>query len=176
MELNNIDISKLPADVRRKFKQLQVMHAEKKIQNKAKDDFLSFVKCMWPDFIEGSHHRHIAEKFNKLATGEITRLIVNMPPRHTKSEFASFLLPAWMVGREPRLKIIQATHTGELAVRFGRKAKNLIDSEDYSKIFKTTLQEDSKAAGRWETAQGGEYFAAGVGGAITGRGADLLNN
>jgi hypothetical protein len=79
MELNNIDISKLPADVRRKYKQLQVMHAEKKIQNKAKDDFLSFVKCMWPDFIEGSHHRHIAEKFNKLATGEINRLIVNMP-------------------------------------------------------------------------------------------------
>ena len=174
MELNNIDISKLPADVRKKFKQLQVMHAEKKIQNKAKDDFISFVKCMWPDFIEGSHHRHIADKFNKLATGEITRLIVNMPPRHTKSEFASFLLPAWMVGREPRLKIIQATHTGELAVRFGRKAKNLIDSEDYGKIFKTRLQEDSKAAGRWETAQGGEYFAAGVGGAITGRGADLL--
>ena len=85
-----------------------------------------------------------------------------------------YLLPAWMVGREPRLKIIQATHTAELAIRFGRKAKNLIDSEDYAKIFKTTLQEDSKAAGRWETSQGGEYFAAGVGGAITGRGADLL--
>jgi predicted phage terminase large subunit-like protein len=79
-----------------------------------------------------------------------------------------------MVGRNPKLKIIQATHTGELAIRFGRKAKNLIDSEEYSKIFKTRLQEDSKAAGRWETAQGGEYFAAGVGGAITGRGADLL--
>ena len=174
MNLENIDISKLPADVRKKFKQLQVMHAEKKIQNKAKEDFLSFVKCMWPDFIEGSHHRHIADKFNKLATGEINRLIINMPPRHTKSEFASYLLPAWMVGRDPKLKIIQATHTGELAVRFGRKAKNLIDSEDYGKIFKTRLQEDSKAAGRWETAQGGEYFAAGVGGAITGRGADLL--
>ena len=119
MNLNNIDISKLPSDVRRKYKQLQVMHAEKKIQNKAKDDFLSFVKCMWPDFIEGSHHRHIAKKFNQLATGEINRLIVNMPPRHTKSEFASYLLPAWMVGRNPKLKIIQATHTGELAVRFG---------------------------------------------------------
>ena len=79
-----------------------------------------------------------------------------------------------MVGREPKLKIIQTTHNSELAVRFGRKAKHLIDSEDYQKIFKTTLQEDSKAAGRWETAQGGEYFAAGVGGAITGRGADLL--
>ena len=174
MDLNQVDISKLPADVRKTFKQLQVLHAEKKIQNKAKSDFLSFVKCVWPDFVEGSHHRHIADKFNKLATGEINRLIVNMPPRHTKSEFASYLLPAWMVGREPRLKIIQATHTGELAVRFGRKAKNLIDSDDYQKIFKTTLQEDSKAAGRWETAQGGEYFAAGVGGAITGRGADLL--
>ena len=97
-----------------------------------------------------------------------------MPPRHTKSEFASYLLPAWMVGRNPKLKIIQATHTGELAIRFGRKAKNLIDSDEYAKIFQTRLQEDSKAAGRWETAQGGEYFAAGVGGAITGRGADLL--
>ena len=174
MDLNNVDISKLPADVRKQFKRYRVMHAEKKIQNKAKDDFLSVVKCVWPDFIEGPHHRHIAKKFNKLATGEIKRLIVNMPPRHTKSEFASYLLPSWMVGRNPKLKIIQATHTGELAIRFGRKSKNLIDSAEYHKIFKTRLQEDSKAAGRWETAQGGEYFAAGVGGAITGRGADLL--
>ena len=174
MNLNTVDISKLPADIRKTYRQLQVLHAEKKIQNRAKDDFLSFVKCVWPDFIEGSHHRHVAEKFNKIARGEINRLIVNMPPRHTKSEFASYLLPAWMVGRDPKLKIIQVTHTGELAIRFGRKAKHLIDSEDYHKIFQTRLQEDSKAAGRWETAQGGEYFAAGVGGAITGRGADLL--
>ena len=174
MNLENIDISKLPADVRKTYKRYQVMHAEKKIQNKAKNDFLSFVKCVWPDFIEGAHHRHVAEKFNKISTGEIKRLIINMPPRHTKSEFASYLLPSWMVGRNPKLKIIQATHTGELAIRFGRKAKHLIDSEEYKKIFITKLQEDSKAAGRWETAQGGEYFAAGVGGAITGRGADLL--
>jgi predicted phage terminase large subunit-like protein len=174
MNLNNVDISRLPVDVRKEFKQLRVMHAEKRIQNKAKNDFLSFVKCVWPQFIEGAHHRHVAEKFNKLASGEITRLIVNMPPRHTKSEFASYLLPSWMVGRNPQLKIIQVTHTGELAIRFGRKAKHLLDSEDYHKIFDTRLQEDSKAAGRWETAQGGEYFAAGVGGAITGRGADLL--
>ncbi len=174
MDLDRVNIEKLPADVRKTFKRLQLLHAQKKIQNKAKNDFLSFVKCVWPEFIEGSHHRHIAEKFNKLATGELKRLIVNMPPRHTKSEFASYLLPAWMVGRRPKLKIIQATHTGELAIRFGRKAKNLIDSPEYQKIFETTLQEDSKAAGRWETAQGGEYFAAGVGGAITGRGADLL--
>ena len=174
MNLNQVDISKLPADVRKTFKQLQVLYAQRKIQNKAKNDFLSFVKCVWPEFIEGAHHRHVAKKFNDLATGKINRLIINMPPRHTKSEFASYLLPAWMVGRNPKLKIIQATHTGELAIRFGRKAKHLIDSEEYAKIFKTRLQEDSQAAGRWETAQGGEYFAAGVGGAITGRGADLL--
>ena len=174
IDLSKVNINKLPADIRKTFKSLQLLHAEKKIQNKAKNDFLSFVKCVWPDFVEGSHHRHIAEKFNKLSTGEIKRLIINMPPRHTKSEFASYLLPAWMVGRRPKLKIIQATHTGELAIRFGRKAKNLIDSPEYKKIFETSLQEDSKAAGRWETAQGGEYFAAGVGGAITGRGADLL--
>jgi predicted phage terminase large subunit-like protein len=174
MNLNTVDISRLPADVRKQFLQLQVMYAEKKIQGKAKNDFLSFVKCVWPEFIEGAHHRHIAKKFNDLANKKINRLIVNMPPRHTKSEFASYLLPAWMVGRNPKLKIIQVTHTGELAIRFGRKAKHLIDSEEYSKIFQTRLQEDSQAAGRWETAQGGEYFAAGVGGAITGRGADLL--
>jgi predicted phage terminase large subunit-like protein len=174
MDLNKIDISKLPADIRKEFLQYKVMHAEKKIQGKAKNDFMSFVKCVWPDFIEGAHHRVIAQKFNDLANKKINRLIVNMPPRHTKSEFASFLLPAWMVGRNPKLKIIQATHTGELAIRFGRKAKTLIDSDDYRKIFDTRLREDSQAAGRWETAQGGEYFAAGVGGAITGRGADLL--
>ena len=135
MNLNNVDISRLPVDVRKEFKQLRVMHAEKRIQNKAKNDFLSFVKCVWPQFIEGAHHRHVAEKFNKLASGEITRLIVNMPPRHTKSEFASYLLPSWMVGRNPQLKIIQVTHTGELAIRFGRKAKHLLDSEDYHKIL-----------------------------------------
>ena len=97
-----------------------------------------------------------------------------MPPRHTKSEFAIILLPAWMVGRNPKLKIIQATHTAELAIRFGRKAKQLIDSTDYTKAFKTRLQEDSKAAGRGRQNKAVNTYAAGVGGAITGRGADLL--
>jgi len=102
-------------------------------------------------------------------------LIVNMPPRHTKSEFASYLLPSWLMGKNPKLKIIQATHTGELAVRFGRKVRNLMNSVDYSLVFpEVKLRQDSSAAGRWETDKGGEYFAAGVGGAITGRGADLM--
>ena len=93
MDLNKVNIEKLPADVRKTFKQMQLLLAEKKIQNKAKSDFLSFVKCMWPDFVEGSHHRHIADKFNKLATGEITRLIVNMPPRHTTVSYTHLTLP-----------------------------------------------------------------------------------
>jgi len=79
-----------------------------------------------------------------------------------------------MIGKRPKLKIIQSTHTTELAVRFGRKAKNLMDSPEYKQVFETRLREDSQAAGKWETEQGGEYYAAGVGSAITGRGADLL--
>ncbi len=168
------DLDQLPPKIRDRAKQLLSGISEEEKKEKAKNNFLDFTKHIWPEFIEGEHHKIIADKFNKLATGEIKRLIVNMPPRHTKSEFASTLLPAWMIGREPKLKIIQTTHTGELAVRFGRKAKTLIDSPEYQEIFQTRLREDSQAAGRWETAQGGEYFAAGVGGAITGRGADLL--
>ena len=137
-------------------------------------NFLSFVKYVWPEFIEGSHHKIINKKFNDLAQGKIKRLIINMPPRHTKSEFASYLLPAWMIGKNPKLKIIQATHTADLAIDFGRKTKNLVDEPGYRELFSTRLQEDSQAAGKWKTEQGGEYFAAGVGGAITGRGADLL--
>ena len=135
---------------------------------------MSFVKYVWPEFIQGGHHKKINKKFNDLAEGKIKRLIINMPPRHTKSEFASYLLPAWMVGLDPRLKIIQATHTADLAIDFGRKTKNLVDTENYKQLFDTRLMEDSQAAGKWKTEQGGEYFAAGVGGAITGRGADLL--
>jgi|TARA_Y100000034_G_scaffold117653_1_gene157349 predicted phage terminase large subunit-like protein len=174
MQVNLEKIKKLPPDVRKDFFKMYLKYTEKKKESLVRKDFLSFVKHMWPDFIQGKHHKIIAKKINDMAEGKLKRLIVNMPPRHTKSEFASSLLPAWMIGRNPKLKIIMTTHTGELAVRFGRKAKHLIDSEEYQRFFKTRLQEDSKAAGRWETAQGGEYFAAGVGGAITGRGADLL--
>ena len=170
----NIDINKLPVEAKKEFLRYKIKLEEKRKESAIKNDFMSFVKYVWPDFIEGSHHKIMAEKFNKVATGDLKRIVINMAPRHTKSEFASYLLPSWMIGKNPKLKIIQATHTTELAVRFGRKAKNLIDSQEYQKIFQTKLREDSKAAGRWETNEGGEYFAAGVGGSITGRGADLL--
>jgi len=167
-------IKNLPENEAQEYADLELADELKNMQNLVTHDFLNFVKYMWPAFIEGKHHKDISQKFNDLATGKITRLIVNMPPRHTKSEFASYLLPAWMIGKNPNLKIIQATHTAELAIDFGRKTKNLIDQPQYQEMFPTRLQEDSQAAGRWKTEQGGEYFAAGVGGAITGRGADLL--
>jgi predicted phage terminase large subunit-like protein len=169
------DINKIEDPLERRKLKIQIIERHKRKELKqVRTKFLPFVKKMWPDFIEGSHHTEIADKFNKLATGELTRLIINMPPRHTKSEFASFFLPAWMIGQNPKLKIIQATHTAELAVNFGRKTKHLIDSQEYQDVFNTRLQEDSKAAGRWNTSDGGEYFAVGVQGAVTGRGADLL--
>ena len=144
-------------------------------QDSCQNDFISFVNHMWPDFIEGRHHKIIAEKFNRIAEGKLKRLIVCLPPRHSKSEFASTFFPAWMMGRKGNLKIIQTTHTAELAVRFGRRVRNIIDSEEYQHIFPNLqLQADNKSAGRWTTNQEGESFYAGVGGAITGRGADLL--
>ena len=145
-------------------------------QDSCQNDFMGFVKHMWGDtFIEGRHHRIIADKFNRIAQGKLKRLIVCLPPRHSKSEFASTFFPAWMMGLNGALKIIQCTHTAELAVRFGRKVRNLIDSEDFRVIFPNLkLQADNKSAGRWTTNQDGESFYAGVGGAITGRGADLL--
>jgi len=146
-----------------------------KTRERVKSSFLPFVKEMWSAFIEGHHHEIMAEAFEKVARGELKRLIINMPPRHTKSEFASHMLPAWFLGQFPDKKVIQTAHTAELAVGFGRKVRNLVNSEDYQALFpNTALQADSKAAGRWNTSQGGEYFAIGVGGAVTGKGADLL--
>ena len=141
----------------------------------AQQDFMKFVGEMWPGFINGAHHKVMAQKFQDIAEGKCKRLIINMPPRHTKSEFASYLLPAWFLGKFPGKKIIQCSNTAELAVGFGRKVRNLVGSEQYARIFpNVSLRSDSKAAGRWSTNSDGEYFAIGVGGTVTGKGADLL--
>ena len=139
------------------------------------EKFIKFVERVWPTFISGAHHKRMADAFERVANGTCKRLIINMPPRHTKSEFASYLLPAWFLGKFPHKKVIQASNTGELAVGFGRKVRNLVDSEVYNNIFPNlALQADSKAAGRWNTSKGGDYFAIGVGGTVTGKGADVL--
>ena len=156
-------------------KKLELKKLQLESAKGSRDSFIKFVKNIWPDFIGGRHHKIIAEKLEAIRDKKISRLIVNMPPRHTKSEFASYLFPAWMMGHNPKLKIIQTTHTAELAYRFGRKVRNLMNESEYRSIFPDSeLRADSQAAGRWETNHGGEYFAAGVGGSITGRGADLL--
>ena len=122
----------------------------------SQNNFMNFVGEMWSAFIHGKHHEIMAEAFEKVARGDLKRLIVNMPPRHTKSEFASYLLPAWFLGQYPDKKIIQTAHTAELAVGFGRKVRNLVNSKDYKAIYPDiSLQSDSKAAGRWNTNKGG---------------------
>ena len=165
----------VPEEVAREILALQQQSVKLHIRDQARDQFMPFVHHVYDGFVEGRHHRIIAEKLERVARGELKRLIVNMPPRHSKSEFASYLMPAWFLGRNPKLKIIQATHNTELAVRFGRKVRDLLATPDYRVVFPDTdLKADDKAAGRWGTVEGGEYFAAGVGAAMTGRGADLL--
>ena len=163
-----------PSAAERELK-LKLRLAQLQANEACRDDFLTFVRKVWPDFIAGRHHKVIADKLERVARGESKRVIINMAPRHTKSEFASFLFPAWFMGRDPKKKIIQATHTTELAVNFGRKTKNLIESDEYREIFPDVkLAADSKASGRWDTNSGGMYYAVGVGSNLAGRGADLL--
>jgi len=168
-------IKRFPADEQESIADLLGELRTRTTRKKAEAKFMDFVKEVWPTFIGGRHHARMAAAFERVANGEIKRLIVNMPPRHTKSEFASYLLPAWFLGKFPHKKVIQTSHTAELAVGFGRKVRNLVDSEAYKRIFPAVeLQTDSKAAGRWNTNFGGDYFAIGVGGAVTGKGADIL--
>ena len=173
--IGNIDLTTLKRDELLELNLITDELQRREKQEGCRKDFLTFVRTMWSSFIEGAHHRIMCEQFNKIARGELRRVIINMAPRHSKSEMSSYMLPSWLLGIKPDLKIIQATHTGELAVRFGRKVRDLVDTREYKEIFPdVSLRADSKAAGRWETTEGGEYFASGVGGAITGRGADIL--
>jgi predicted phage terminase large subunit-like protein len=168
-------IDALPAAERDSLLLMAQQYQDAILRESGQKSFLSFVKAMWPGFIHGRHHAVMASKFEEIAAGKLKRLIINMPPRHTKSEFASYLLPAWFLGRFPGKKIIQSSNTAELAVGFGRKVRNLVDSDVYTKVFpNVALRHDSKAAGRWSTNEDGEYFAIGVGGTVTGKGADLL--
>jgi predicted phage terminase large subunit-like protein len=172
--LNDIFNKLSPGDQESLLKQAEEYRSSI-VREKAHKSFMDFVKEMWPGFIHGRHHALMAKKFEEIANGKLKRLIINMPPRHTKSEFASYLLPAWYLGKYPDRKIIQCSNTADLAVGFGRKVRNLVDGEAYAKIFpNVALRHDSKAAGRWATNANGDYFAIGVGGTVTGKGADLL--
>lgn len=150
---------------------LEEMNKVKQSQN----NFLDFIKHVYPNYIIGEHHRKLAQLFEDIANGKKKRIIVNIAPRHGKSELISYLAPAWFLGKHPHKKVIMASHTADLAVNFGRRVRNLVGSEAYKDIFpKVMLQSDSKSASRWGTNYNGEYFAIGVGGALAGRGADLF--
>ena len=173
--LKNIDLSHLDKAEAKEFTVLLEELSKREFQEESTSTFMHFVKAIWAEFINGAHHVKMAKAFDDIASGKLKRLIINMPPRHTKSEFASHLFPAYLLGKNPKLKIIEATHTADLAVNFGRKVRDLIDTEEYHKLFPDTeLKADSRSAGKWLTNKGGEYYAAGIGGALAGRGADLF--
>jgi predicted phage terminase large subunit-like protein len=141
----------------------------------AKDDLIAFCKYMDPSYKVGRHHRILADELMAIERGDKDRVCVNIPPRHGKSQLASIYYPAWFIGRNPGKKVMLVSHTTDLAVDFGRKVRNIIDSEPYQQVFPNlALSSDSKSAGRWNTTTGCEFYATGVGSALAGRGADLL--
>lgn len=154
-------------------KMLDALVEQKEVKEK-QDQFLAFAQAMDASFMVGPHHKIIASTIEKIASGELKRVIINIAPRHGKSHIMSYLFPAWFMGKFPDKKIIMASHTADLAVDFGRKVRNLVGSKEYQAIFPNVdLQADSKASGRWGTNHSGEYYACGVGGALAGRGAHL---
>lgn len=119
-------------------------------------------------------HREIARQLERVEKGEVKRLMLFVPPRHGKSELGSIMFPAWYLGKHPEKEIITSSYSAELAQDFGYKTRNLVDTQEYKELFNTKLRDDSKSKSKWLTEEGGGYTAVGVGGAITGRGADLL--
>ena len=154
---------------RTRYKQL----ITEKWYRRCREDLLSWsTECVQDfGFEPAEHHKKIIEYLEKVVKGEIDRLMIFAPPGSAKSTYTSELLPPFWFSRFPRSSVIGCSHTGELAERFGRKVRNRILIK--SNVLGYSLDESNRAASRWETNAGGEYFAAGVGGAITGRRADL---
>jgi len=165
----------IPVDVEAERLRLELRLGLLAAQERSTSNFLDFCRYVWPEMLVGEHHRIMAEALDRVATGKCKRLMIAMPPRHGKSQMGSFLFPAYLMGRRPDIKLIVGSHTAELAQRFGRMIRNLVDDPNYMGLFPgTKLSSDSKAAGRWNTAQGGEAFFIGKGGAMTGRGGDVV--
>lgn len=147
---------------------------------------ISYAAYQWPGYRDAPHHRLIARHLEAVERGDITRLMITMPPRHGKSMLASEFFPAWYIGRNPDHYVVTATYAQELADDFGRKVKNQIEDAVYQAIFPgVSLADDSKSAKRFHiedqaggyehgTSQRGAFYAVGVGGPLTGRGAHLL--
>ena len=127
------------------------------VQIVGKDSLLEFANHVYPGYIVGPHHRRLARIFEEIAEGKKKRVIVNIAPRHGKSELISYLAPAWFLGKFPHKKVIMASHTADLATNFGRRVRNLVGLDAYKDIFpQVELQADSKSASRWGTNFNGE--------------------
>ena len=165
----------MPDKQKRRTLELLKQYGAQMTQTLGKESFLDFINHVYPGYKVGPHHLKLIQIFEDIAAGKKKRVIVNIAPRHGKSELISYLAPAWFLGKYPQKKIIMGSHTADLAVNFGRRVRNLVGSEAYKGIFpQVELQSDSKSASRWGTNFNGEYFAIGVGGALAGRGADLF--
>lgn len=164
-----------PPDIEAERLRLELRLSLLEAREKATTTFLDFCKYVWPEMLVGEHHKIIAEAFDRVIAGKCKRLMIAMPPRHGKSQMGSYLFPAYLMGKLPASKLIVGSHTAELAQRFGRMIRNLVDDERYKELFpEAGLSADSKAAGRWNTKGGGEAFFIGKGGAMTGRGGDIV--
>lgn len=140
----------------------------------AKNELIVFSGFVKPTYEASWLHREIARQMERVERGDVKRLMLFVPPRNGKSELGSILFPAWYLGRHPEKEIITASYSADLAQDFGYKTRNIVDSQEYRQLFNTKLREDQKSKAKWLTAEGGGYTSVGVGGAITGRGADLL--
>lgn len=143
-------------------------------RKRARDNLVDFARYTKDGYIPAAHHHLICEKLEAVERGEIKRLMIEMPPRHGKSELASRRFPAWFLGKNPDKSIIAASYNSDLASDFGRDVRNIVKDSAFSKLYDVTLAADSSAAGRWHTNKGGSYVSAGVGTAVTGRGAHVL--
>jgi len=141
----------------------------------ARKDLACYALAMCPDYRVARHHRVLIDKLEEVETGKTRRLMVFMPPRHGKSLTASCVFPAWFIGRRPGRSVIAASYGAELAEGFGRRVRNFMSNPLHAAIFpECRLAADSAAQHRFDTTAGGSYYAVGRGGAVTGRGADLL--
>jgi predicted phage terminase large subunit-like protein len=143
-------------------------------RRRARENLVDFARYTKDGYIPAAHHHLICDALERVEAGKCKRLMVCMPPRHGKSELTSRRFPAWFLGRNPHRSIIAASYNSELAGDFGRDVRNISREQEFKNLFEMRLAEDSTAAGRWHTNGGGGYVAAGVGTAITGRGANVL--
>lgn len=140
----------------------------------AQQDFLAFIAMLDPKYKFGAHLKRLGYLLMDTETGAKDRVAVSMAPRFGKSQMISIYYPAWYLGKNPAHKVIVASHTADLAIDMARKVRNLMQTAEYQRIFPgVAIAADAKAAGKWNTSKGGEFYAVGVGGALAGRGGDL---